>query len=221
MRLCGAPAALGVVLASMATAQVAILQIQVLEGEGSVYAPGSKSARPFVVEVTDDAGRPVAGAAVSFHLPEDGPSGTFANGLRTDVAMTDEHGRAAPRALVLNRVPGPLSVRIIATKEQATAGTLALENIAEPALGKEAHNSIVSGGEGGTKTVAAARPTPRGPGHGHKKLIVIVGAVAVGAAAGVLVARREGSRSGSSTSQPETSATPPTIGTPTVSVGKP
>jgi hypothetical protein len=209
-----------VVLASLATAQVAILQIEVLEGDGGVYAPGSKAARPLIVEVTDEMGRPVAGAAVSFHLPEDGPSGTFANGLRTDVAVTDEHGRAAPRALLFNRVPGQLSVRIIATKEQATAGTLAMENIADPAAVKEAPKFDKN------KAVAVmGRPRARdispGPGHGHKKLIVILGAVAAGAAAGMLVTRTAGSKSGSSTATPETTATPPTIGAPTVSVGKP
>lgn len=212
-------AALGVVLASIATAQVAILQIQVLEGEGGVYAPGAKAARPLIVEVTDEMGRPVAGAAVSFHVPEDGPSGTFANGLRTDVAVTDEHGRAASRALVFNRVPGQFSIRIIATKEQATAGTLGLANIADPAAGKEAPKFDKN------KAVAVmGRPRPHraspGPGHGHKKLIVILGAVAAGAAAGMLI-RAEGSKSGSSTSGPETTAAPPTIGAPTVSVGKP
>jgi hypothetical protein len=219
VRLSGAVAALGVVLASIATAQVAILQIQVLEGDEGVYAPGAKAARPLMVEVTDEMGRPIAGAAVSFHLPEDGPSGTFSNGLRTDVAVTDEHGRAAPRALVFNRVPGQLSVRIIATKEQATAGTLATENIADPAAGKEAAKFD------NTKAVAVmGRPRPRdisaGPGHGHKKLILILGAVAAGAAAGMLI-RAERSKSGSSTSGPETTAAPPTIGAPTVSVGKP
>jgi hypothetical protein len=223
VKLFGAAAALGVVLASLATAQVAILQIQVLEGDGGVYAPGSKNARPVVVEVTDDAGRPVPGVAVSFHLPEDGPSGTFANGLRTDVATTDEHGRAAPRNLVFNRVPGQLSIRIIATKEEATAGTLALANIADPALGKEARGSAQSGGESGTRTTVAASKPQRdfspGPGHGHKKLILIVGAVAAGAAAGLLI-RAETSKS-SSSSGPETSATPPTIGAPTISIGQP
>ena len=60
-------AALVVALSGSATAQVAILQIQIVEGEGAVYAPGARSARPLAVEVTDETGRPVAGAAVSFH----------------------------------------------------------------------------------------------------------------------------------------------------------
>jgi len=219
VKLHWAAAALGVVLASTATAQVAILKIQVLEGDGGIYAPASKIARPLVVEVTDDSGRPVAGAAVSFHLPENGPGGTFANGLRTDVAVTDEHGRAVAHALVLNRVPGELPIRIIATKEQATAGTLALATIGDPALAKETRKT----GEGGTKATAVGygpRDISPGPGHGHKKLIVILGAVAAGAASGMLL-RAEESKSGSTASGPQTTATPPTIGSPTVSIGKP
>jgi hypothetical protein len=74
---------LAVALASLATAQVGILQIQVVEGEGRVFAPGA------VVEATDETGRPVAGAGVSFHLTEDGPNRLFGNGLRTEIATTD------------------------------------------------------------------------------------------------------------------------------------
>jgi hypothetical protein len=82
---------------------------------------------------TDETGRPVAGAAVSFHLPEDGPSGTFPNGLRTAVVTTDERGRAVLRGMQLNRVSGRLQVRIIASKEQATAGMASFQYIANPA----------------------------------------------------------------------------------------
>jgi hypothetical protein len=223
VKLYGAAAALGVVLASMATAQVAILQIQVLEGDGGMYAPGSKASRPLVVEVTDDDGRPVPGAAVSFHLPEDGPSGTFANGLRTDVAVTDEHGRAAAHSLIFNRVAGQLPIRIIAVKEQATAGTLALANIGDAALTKQAlAKEARQSGESAAKANVVSNRPPHdiSPGHGHKKLILILGAVAAGAAAGMLI-RAEESKSGSSASGPQTTATPPTIGSPTVSVGTP
>jgi hypothetical protein len=213
-----AAAALGVVLAYTATAQVAILQIQVIEGEGGVYSPGARSNRPLVVEVTDETGRPVAGAAVSFHLPEDGPSGTFLNGLRTNVVVTDERGRATLRGMLVNRAPGRLEMRIIASKEQATAGIVSYQYIADPAAGGA-----------GTAVAAGSRPAAQSPpaaashGHGHKKWLIILAGAGAGAAAAVL-AMHSGANSSAATaaeSAPGTGAVPPAIGTPSITVGRP
>ncbi|HKE24122.1 MAG TPA: hypothetical protein VKB88_17275 [Bryobacteraceae bacterium] len=63
-----------------------------VDGEGAVHVPGARATRLLTVEVTDETGEPAEGAAVSSHLPKDGPSGTFSNSLRTDVATTDSHG---------------------------------------------------------------------------------------------------------------------------------
>src|SRR5947207_13362891 len=117
-------AAFVVTLVCPAIAQVAILQIQLLEADGAVHAPGSRSTRPLIVAVTDETGRPVAGAAVSFHLPEEGPGGAFANGLHTEVAVTDAQGRVVLHGLQVNRVPGRFQIRVIANKEQARAGVM-------------------------------------------------------------------------------------------------
>jgi hypothetical protein len=211
-----AAAALGVVLASLATAQVAILQIQVIEGEGGIYSPGSRSNRPLIVEVTDETGRPVAGAAVNFHLPEDGPSGTFGNGLRTNVVMTDERGRATLRAMQVNRLPGRFEIRITASKEQATAGAVSFQYIVDPSTGTS------PAGAGNSRASAASHAPASSRGHGHKKLVIILAAVGAGAAAGVLASHSGGS--GPATAPAPTNAIspiPPTIGTPTITVGKP
>src|SRR4051794_15215258 len=125
-------AALAVTLVCPATAQVAILQIQFLEGDGAVHAPGSRSSRPLTVEVTDETGRPVAAAAVSFHVSEEGPGGSFANGLRTEVGLTDPHGRVSLHGLLVNRIPGRFQIRVIASKEQARAGAVSSQYVAEP-----------------------------------------------------------------------------------------
>ncbi len=193
--------ALVLALGCTATAQVAILHIRVVEGEGAVYAPGSRSARPLTVEVTDETGAPVAGAAVSFHLPEEGPGGLFANNIQTDVAVTDSHGHASVRGLQLNRTSGRFMILIVASKEQARAGIASFQYIAEPGSGA---------GPGG-------HPAKAGSSHGHKKWIVVAAAVLAGggAAAAILVAGRSGS----------TPAPAPTItlsiGTPAITVGKP
>ena len=208
-------AALVGVLASMATAQVAILQIQVLEGEGGIYAPGERSPRPLVVEVTDETGRPVPGAAVSFHLPEEGPSGTFANGLRDDVVITDDRGRATLRSMQFNRTPGRFQIRIIASKEQVTAGIVSLQYIVDPAAGG------VAAGAGSAKNSHVYQTS----GHGHRKLILILAGVAVvGAAAGLLVPRLAGHNGAGSnnSSSSSTAAASPTIGAPSsITVGQP
>jgi hypothetical protein len=182
-----------------ATAQIAILQIQVVEGEGAVHPPGSKSSRPLTVEITDETGKPVAGAAVSFHLPADGPGGAFINGLRTDVAITDGRGRAALRGLQLNRIPGKFEIRIVVSKEQARAGAISSQYVAEL--------------QGGATAVPAGRAL-----RGHGKWIALAALSGGGAAVAILAAGRPGSAAAA----PATPSAPAlTIGAPAISVAKP
>jgi hypothetical protein len=172
---------------------VAILQIQVVEGEGAMHQPGARPSRPLTVEITDETGKPVAAAAVSFHLPEDGPGGTFASGLRTDVATTDTRGRATIRAFQANHVGGRFQIRIVASKEQARAGTVSFQYVAEPAT--------------------ASAPS-------HRKRWIAIAAAAGGGAVAALVAARSGSTP--APTPPSAPAPPPfSIGSPTISVGKP
>jgi hypothetical protein len=189
-------AALCLLRAAPALAQVAILQIRVIEGEGAVHQPASRSARPITVEITEETGKPVAGAAVSFHLPEDGPGGTFVNGLRTEVVITDGSGHASLHGMVANRIAGRFQIRILASKEQARAGTVSFQYVAEP--------------RGGVVARSAA-PAAR------RKWIVVAAAVAGGAVAGIVA-----TRGGGTTVQ--SALTPPpvlSIGTPAITVGKP
>jgi hypothetical protein len=183
----------------LAAEQTAILQIRVIEGDGAVHAAGSRSARPLVVEVTDETGKRVEHAAVSFHLPDDGPSGTFLNGLRTEVAITDSSGRAAVHGLQWNRIPGRFSVRIIASFEQAHAGITSSQYIeGEP---------------------PASANTARSSSSRFRSKWLWIGAVAAGGAAAGLLA---GHRSGGNPSTAATAAAPVTsIGSPTITVGKP
>lgn len=183
----------------LAACQTAILQIRVVEGDGAVHAAGSRDSRSLAVEITDETGKPVARAAVSFHLPDDGPSGTFLNGLRTDVVLTDGAGRASVRGLQWNRAPGRLEVRIVASFEQSRAGIISAQYIEGGA----------ASGSGAPARVA------RG---GHTRWLVVVAVAAGGAAAGILAGRLGGS--GGAT------ATPPaapgiSIGTPSITVTKP
>ena len=186
--------------ATPAFAQIAILQIRVVEGEGAVHLPGARSGRPLTVEITEETGKPVAGAAVTFHLPEDGPGGIFVNGLRTEVVIADSHGRATLHGLVANRNAGRFQVRIVASKEQARAGTVSFQYVAEPR-------------GGATATLSATLP-------GRRKWMAVAAVVAGGAVAGIMVTR------GSAANPPAVVPSMPvpassSIGTPTITVGKP
>jgi hypothetical protein len=192
-------------LSCTATAQVAILQIRVIEGEGAVHAPGSRSTRPLTVEVTDETGKPVEGAAVSFHLPEEGPGGVFGNGMRTEVAVTDSHGNASVHGLQLNRASGPFQIRIVASKEQARAGMVSFQYIAGT----------------GSGAVPGGHPATAGSSHGYRKWIVVALVVGGGAAAGILAAGRSGSTPAPSAPTTPAQTVTLTIGAPTITVGKP
>jgi hypothetical protein len=126
----------------------AILLIRIVEGAGTVYPIGSRATRGVTVQVTDETGKPVDSAAVSFRLPDDGPSGTFSSGMRMEIVTTGPDGRANVWGMQWNRVTGPLEIRITAAKGAARAGTvcsLYLDNSAasaEPAVGKRSHRKI-------------------------------------------------------------------------------
>jgi hypothetical protein len=172
-------------LLAAALAMAGILQIRIIEGNGAVHAPSSRSARPLVVEITDDAGRPVRNATVTFQMPDEGPSGTFSSGLRTDVATTDAHGRAAVRSMRFNRVTGPFEIRILAVKDQVRAGIVSPQFISQ-----------------GAKAVAR-RPKARW---------VFLGAAALGTALGILVGGRGESVGGTASGEATVSVGTPTIG---------
>lgn len=206
-----------VACAVLAQAQVAILQIQVVEGEGAVHNPGSRSTRPLTVEVKDETGKPAAGAAVTFTLPEDGPTGTFANGLKTEVVTADARGRATLRSLQVNRNPGRFQIRITCSLEQARAGTVSFQYIS----GTAAPASPVASGKG---------PQGGGPqAKSRSKWPLVLLAVGAAAAGGIAAGARGGGSSGgggsvlvSSPAPPTVPAAPPlTIGPPTVIVGRP
>jgi hypothetical protein len=206
--------------APLAVSQIAILHIRVTEGEGSINAPGSHNARPLTVEVTDETGRPVEGASVSFHLPEEGPSGTFGNGLRTDVTATDSRGRANLHTMQLNGTPGRFAIRIVASKENARAGMVSFQYIAEAKNGAAPATSSAP-----TASSAPAASSKTGPSVKHGALKWVVMAVLAGGAAtaGALLAGRSGGAA-SAASAPSVTTSASTgivIGSPSLSVGKP
>jgi hypothetical protein len=196
-----------------AVAQIAILQIKVLEGEGAVHPAGARVSRPLTVQITDETGRPVAGAAVSFQLPAEGPGGLFPNGLRTDLVLTDAAGRAGIRAMQLNRTGGQFRIRITAVKEQARAGAVSFQYVNGP----EAERPAAPVREGPAARSPDITPTTVKMGSRIGKKWIVLGAVAAGAGAAFLGVSRAAGGSQKSTVSNSTVS----IGTPTITVGHP
>jgi hypothetical protein len=177
----------------------AILQIRVIEGEAAVYAAGARATRGVTVQVTDETGKPVDGATVSFRLPEDGPSGSFASGGKTEIVTTKPDGRAAAWGMQWNRNVGLLDIRITAVKGQTRAGIVCpqyLTGAAEAAASKSKANPAASGGS-------------------HKLLWILVGVA--GAAGGAVAAAAVGGK----TSAGSTPSTGVQIGAPSITLGHP
>ena len=99
------------------------LNIVIVEGEGAINNIRQRIAREPIVQVEDENRRPVAGAAVTFFLPNQGPSGVFADGSRTLTVTTDSQGQAVARGIQSNNIQGKFEIRVSASHEGQTAST--------------------------------------------------------------------------------------------------
>ena len=176
------------------------IQLKVIEGDGITYRIGARATRGLTVLVTNDTGHPLENVAVSFRLPDQGPSGLFTSGLKTEVVKTGPDGRAAVWGMQWNTSSGAVEIHITATKDQAHAGIIATEYL---------NNSLATGSAGSEGTFKAS------PGSRNKWLLVgaIVGG---GAGAGMVFARSQASKTNP--------AAPPagiSIGSPSIIVGHP
>jgi hypothetical protein len=163
-------ALLGLAAALSAAQDPAILQIKIVEGEAAIYSAGSRATRGITVQVTDEIGKPVEGATVSFRLPESGPGGAFASGTKTEIATTRGDGRAAVWGMQWNRTEGALEVRITAVKGASRAGAVCGLYLTNAASARD-------------QSGPAARIGPSG---GHKWawiLLAVAGAAGAGVAA--------------------------------------
>jgi hypothetical protein len=110
------------------------LKIVILEGDRAVNDIRKRTAREPVVEIRDANERPVTGAAVTFLLPESGPSGILPNGSRIVSTVSDEKGQAAAIGLRPNNVAGEFQIRVTASHQGQTASaTLTQTNVGTPA----------------------------------------------------------------------------------------
>ena len=169
----------------------ASLQIVIVEGEGALNNIKQRVNRDPIVQVEDENHKPVAGAAVVFTLPNQGPGGTFENGTNTLTTTTNNQGQAVARGIRFNNQVGSMEMRVTASFGGQTATAVITQT---NLLG-------TSGGGGG--------------GFGAKWLIVL--GVAGAVAAGVIVATHgSGSSSTPTAPVPTVTITPgtPTVGAP-------
>jgi len=172
-----------------------LLQVRVIEGDRAVYPIGSRATRGITIQVTDELGKPAEAASVSFRLPDEGPSGTFSTGSKTEIVTTRADGRASVWGMQWNRTAGSFDIRITAVKGQTRAGTICPQFLSD-------------------SPAASARIGGRG---GHKWLwisIALAGAAAGGVFASGLISKKAGSVSSSDIPGL-------TIGTPTIILGRP
>jgi hypothetical protein len=175
-----------------------IVQLKVVEGEGTVYRTGTRATRGLTVLVTDETGKPVENAAVSFRLPDEGATGVFSSGLRTEVVTTGVNGRATVWGMQWNKTPGPIEIRITTVKDQARAGIVSTQYLSDAIAPK-------AGGEG---TFSAS--------HKGRTKWVLIAAAAGGAVAGLAFGRSKGTTAASTPAAAATS-----IGNPSITIGHP
>ncbi|HKW99899.1 MAG TPA: hypothetical protein VJN43_19315 [Bryobacteraceae bacterium] len=144
------------------------IKLTVLEGQGAINNIEQHRAKEPVVQVMEDE-KPVAGATVTFQLPETGASGYFATN-RVLTIQTDAKGQAVGRGLHPNSTAGRFQIRVTASFHGETANAVIYQINAQPA--------------------GAAK------GGGGKKFLII--ALVGGAAAGGLFAAKGSGKSGSS-----------------------
>ena len=193
-----APLCCALVFAVSADASV-IVQLRVVEGEGVTYRTGTRATRGVTVLVTDEGGLPLDMASVSFRLPDQGASGTFNSGLRTEVVVTGPDGRASVWGMQWNKTPGTVEIHITAVKEQARTGIVSTQYLSDTVALKAGGEGVFTASHGG----------------GHKWLWIagIAGLAAGGAAFALL--RSKGAPS------PTTATTGLTVGAPSITVGQP
>jgi hypothetical protein len=154
-----------------------------------------------VVQVTDETGKPVADATVSFRLPDQGPTGEFSSGGRMEIVKTGADGRAEVWGMQWGKQTGSLEMKITAAKGQTRGGVVCPLYLSDAPVLKTGQDRDA----GPVHKVS----------HSKKKLWIGI-ALAAGASLAVAGAAR---KPGAPSAPAAVSA--PTISTPTISITHP
>lgn len=107
------------------------LKIEILEGDGAVLNIRERQTPGPRVRVTDTNQQPLAGVAVTFRLPEAGPSARFDDG-RILTLTTDSRGEAVARGLRPNSQLGLWEIRVSAAYQGRVARAVIQQTNAAP-----------------------------------------------------------------------------------------
>jgi len=150
---------LSAVLARSATT---VPRIEVLEGDGAINNIRLHRAKEPVVRVVDQDGHPIPNVAVTFLLPSQGASGTFADGKTIITFTTGPDGKAIARGLRPNGTAGQFQIRVTTSLEGHAATTDISQTNAEPAQGKGSSKTfliiaLIGGAAAGGAAVALSK----------------------------------------------------------------
>lgn len=201
--VCGSVRALSLLWLAAAAFGQETLRVEVTEGAGAVVPAQAVSSRRFSVVVRDGAGRPLSSATVHFRLPAQGPGGLFASGLRTESTVTGPQGDASVYGIRWGAEPGKLEIQVV-----AVAG----------ASRGEARIPVEVSATARPTREDRGNPSFRAPSSSRKWIVLL--AVGAGAAAGLAMAGGKGG-STQTYAPPAAVIVTPTIGNPTITIGKP
>ena len=169
------------------------LNIVILEGDGAINNIRQRTAREPIVQVTDENNQPVAGASVTFLLPDSGPGAKCPSGARSLTVISDNKGQAVAKGLRHNGQQGKFEIQVRASyQELETTATISQAN------------AVLTAAAGGISG----------------KVLAILAIAGAGAAAGLYAATSGGNGNGTPGPAP-TPAPPVTITPGTPSVGAP
>lgn len=175
-------------------------RVNVVEGEGSINNIRQTVNRGATVLVEDENKNPLSGVAVSFFLPNEGPSGMFPNGSHVLTVFTDDKGMASSRPVHFNNLVGLMRIRVVASLFSQTASAVITQtNVSSAAAMKT----------GFIPATGAAKISKPSSGS-HKALYVLLAVGAAAAAGGIYFATHK------STPSATINSGSPSIGTPTI-----
>ncbi len=185
--------ALALLVSTCLIAQSLTLQIRV-PAEAPVARIAGARTLGVTVQVADQSGKPVSGAVVTFRMPDEGPSGSFGDGLSSAIVVTGPDGRATTSPVRWGPLSGVCEIRVAAAAKGVSTGTTLPVEISE------------------LKATVTTVHSSTGSGLSYKWILI---AAAAGAGAAVGLAMGHGHSTSSS------SPAPVQIGSPTVTITAP